>query len=448
MPNTTMKYCAGRDRIGPVGFAVALLTLALSTGAAASQQSGDARGSNLHAEMVEFLGDVNNDGVSEILIAGDGLRHCVGSVWVVSGASIEVLHYLETACEAGAPSGYCSAHSGSDVDGDGSADIVCILAVPESDQNPLVRRVVCYSGSTGETLHQISGQAAAAGGDCNKDGCSDIAIANPRAECSTQVVDVFSGKDLRHLHTLRTNEDDAEYLGSGMAWIADMDSDECDDLAVTMRRQEGEQLVLVYSVAKEKIAWVVQAAEHARTIVRVSAVPDLDADECPELAIATLADSLSTRDQDQVRVFSGRNGTLLLQIADDVVPDRLHDRDEWDADFGASVSTAGDQDEDGIPDLLVGAPSLLLGSGGVFIVSGQTGKTIKQIDAPKEARRFGSIVHGGYDMSGDSVADLLVASGRAKSGGISEVLLISGKTGEIISTITRETLAPGGTKVK
>lgn len=98
--------------------------------------------------------------------------------------------------------------------------------------------------------------------------------------------------------------------------------------------------------------------------------------------------------------------------------------------FGSSVTGVGDVDNDGCDDVAVGAPLYNGGKGRAYVFSGCTGDTIYIIDNPTAANSQLGIVSDGGDINNDGTPDVLVAdwSGTA--------LAVSGADGATIHTFT------------
>jgi len=112
-----------------------------------------------------------------------------------------------------------------------------------------------------------------------------------------------------------------------------------------------------------------------------------------------------------VRVFSGADGSVLLEFNGDAAGDLL----------GFSVSGAGDVDDDGQPDVIVGAASF------IRILSGADGSTLFQFAG--EVDRGG--VSGAGDVNGDGHDDVIVGE-RALATPPQTARVLSGADGSTI----------------
>ncbi len=100
--------------------------------------------------------------------------------------------------------------------------------------------------------------------------------------------------------------------------------------------------------------------------------------------------------------------------------------------FGAALADAGDLDQDGLSDLIVGSPrSAVYGdnAGNVRIYSGSDGRLLREIQG-QPGSHFGSAVANPGDIDRDGFPDLLIAAPF----GDAFVQLLSGKDGSLLFT--------------
>jgi len=130
------------------------------------------------------------------------------------------------------------------------------------------------------------------------------------------------------------------------------------------------------------------------------------------------------------RVYSGATGAVLYTFNGTSNADR----------FGTWVDGAGDVNNDGFADVVVGAPQVsTLGSnrGRVTVHSGANGATLWTFDGAVNGDRLGTVVAGVGDVNGDGRPDILTASREAAGGGTQRgiVRVYSGLNGAILHTL-------------
>jgi len=117
--------------------------------------------------------------------------------------------------------------------------------------------------------------------------------------------------------------------------------------------------------------------------------------------------------------------------------------------FGASVAAAGDLNNDGITDILVGVPDhivpvvddSLINAGRAFVFSGSDGSILFTLDdpTPEEGARFGFAVAGIGDVNNDGVPDLVVGVPKKDSpdglADVGTVYILSGADGSFIRSL-------------
>ncbi|MBK7857944.1 MAG: VCBS repeat-containing protein [Archangiaceae bacterium] len=103
--------------------------------------------------------------------------------------------------------------------------------------------------------------------------------------------------------------------------------------------------------------------------------------------------------------------------------------------LGVELAGWVDENGDGVPDVLAGAPFPKAGAAGVVqVLSGKTGERLRTLETAQGADSFGARLARAPDLDGDGTADLWVSDvrGPAEHYGAGAVFALSGKTGEVL----------------
>jgi hypothetical protein len=281
-------------------------------------------------------------------------------------------------------------------------------------KNELDRALVAYQAVTAPRPARIQAQYAMAGiqarrgsaeealrllGEVKATGAfdMDLAASAPEFETLRRHPDFprvrFSPEDFRRpfVEPVRViHEWVGETKGDQFSWIArgvgDTDGDGVSDLVASAPsygangQPAGPGKIYLYSGRTGALRWTQtgQAGENLGT--GLEGAGDVDRDGIGDVIAGAPGTS-------RAYVYSGVDGKLLLTLGSGVASDG----------FGRSAAGAGDQDGDGHPDLIVGAPAsngAAQGAGRAYLFSGKNGARLAVLEGEKAGAGFGSIVAG------------------------------------------------------
>lgn len=337
---------------------------------------------------IRNCGDVNNDGRDDVIVGArwdDQNGANSGTVTVYSG-----LNYTQIYAYKGDTAydrlGTSVAGLG-DINNDGFADFA---AGADGDDNTgsSSGSVRVWSGKTGTVMFTVNGAGAddvfgttlAAAGDVNADGFRDILVGAPGVDTNgfaSGAVRIISGVNGAVLYTFN-GVATSDYFGTSVAGLGDVNNDGFADVAVG----------------------------------------------------APYADP-SGAASGQVRVFSGKTGAVLYTLNGSVAADN----------FGAALANAGDVNNDGTDDVIVGAPygdGPAAESGLAKVFNGKNGALLLTLTGDSATDLFGSSVGSAGDVDADGFGDVIVGSIWDDISGISSgsAKVFSGKHGLQIFTFS------------
>jgi hypothetical protein len=371
------------------------------------------------------------DGDFSNIHEGFGPPQNVGKVYLISGATLAVIRELNDPqfqkvqdLMFGGQFGSSVAAAG-DLNHDGISEI--IVGVPhhivtEGDEDAInAGRAFIFSGRDGRLLLTLDdpepnegtrfGSAVAGIDDVNADGIPDVAIGAPKRDLDPDLDDaglvyIFSGADGSVIRSLTPPDGGLEIggrFGAAVANAGDVVKDGVSDLLIGA---PGCGRAFVFSGQSGGLLFTLKspAAERLRSFgFAVAGGKDLNRDGIPDFAIgAPLQDGL----RGAVYLFSGADGKLLR---------KLTATQQAFAKFGTFVAMSDDLTGDRRPDVLVGAPDQSVGGnknvGQAFIFSGANGKVVRTVTAttPKAFAGFGSVVTTA-DTNGDGILETIIGA--------------------------------------
>jgi hypothetical protein len=396
-----------------LGQAIHVPSLAI-TGAAAGDQFG---------ASVRAAGDVNNDGFDDFVVGSrfDGnTASNTGSARVYSGADGAILFIFD----GDAADDYfgISVSGAGDVNNDGFADL--IVGAPGANANTGLARVL--SGADGSILRTLNGDAAgdffgvsvSGAGDVNNDGFADLIVGadgddNNGADSGS--ARVFSGATGAILYTF--NGDSAsDFFGGCVSGAGDVNNDGFDDLIVGAIGDDNNGALSgsarVFSGANGAILYTFNGdSADDQFGSSASGAGDVNNDGFDDLIVGATLDDNNGSNSGSARVFSGANGSILYTFNGD---------SEFDF-FGVSVSGAGDVNGDGFDDLIAGAyfdNNNGSNSGSARVFSGANGSILDTFDGDSLDDQFGFAVSGAGDVNNDGFADFIVGARLDDNNGV------------------------------
>ncbi len=348
-------------------------------------------------KAVANAGDVNGDGIPDVVVgspdADFGTEQNAGLVTVYSGANGDILHQWRSAV-ANTEFGGAVAGAG-DLDGDGFDDVLIGAINGRNAATNVTGAAYAYSGRTGDRLQKWTpagigsefGTSVGSVGDIDGDGVPDVIFGAPLADQSAAVTDtgryfIFSGMSNTKIYDSH-GVAKGDQAGTVVAGLGDLNGDGIPEFAVSSPgHQVGNGRVVVYSGA----TGVAHSTFDGPALIgkfgtSVADAGDVDADGVSDIIIGGPA-----RDAGSAYVYSGFNNVQLYRIHGLINGDK----------FGESVSTAGDMNQDGHADFVIGATQTSVGGassvGTAYGYSGADGTLLWQHHGDAELDRYGKAI--------------------------------------------------------
>ena len=373
---------------------------------------------------VASAGDVDNDGYDDLIVGAPisfFYENDPGWAYVFSGLTGDTIHVFTG--EAAADRFGGSVASAGDVNNDGYADLI-VSAFRNSASDTIAGRAYVFSGQTGDTLYVFTGEAAedvfglsvASAGDVNNDGFDDLivgAFGNDAGGSRAGRAYVFSGLNGDTLHIF-TGEAEGDLFGNSVAAAGDVNNDGFDDLIVgaVWNDAGGSNAgrAYVFSGQTGDTLFIFTGnQEFDEFATSVASAGDVNNDGFDDLIVGAHRNDAGGNAAGRAYVFSGQSGDTLYVFTGE------------EGDYlGHSVASAGDVNNDGFNDLIVGAflaDGVDSNAGRAYVFSGQTGSTIYVFTGEARLNYFGGSVASAGDVNNDGFADLIVGAYRNDAGG-------------------------------
>jgi FG-GAP-like repeat len=200
-------------------------------------------------------------------------------------------------------------------------------------------------------------------------------------------------------------------LGASVTGIGDLNGDGIADVVACSIRTP---YIRAFSGRDGTILFTSKVAADGTLVGRVG---DVNQDGREDIIVGASA----VFQEGHVYLLSGLDGSVLWKVDGDVTSTEL----------GRSLTSLGDLDLDGIPDLAAGAPIAIFGSRAyVSVMSGLDGSEIYRLQAPDYYEAFGYSLGSIADLDGDGARELLV--GVYSDSSMGEVQVVSGASGNLL----------------
>ena len=357
---------------------------------------------------VSDAGDVNHDGYNDVI---------VGALWANANNGRAYIYYggmfmdnvVDVTLDGNSEFGFCASGAG-DVNGDSYDDVVVSTYKYDSDRGAAF---IFYGGNsmdniadvtlTGEASGDAFGVSISGAGDVNGDGYDDvIAGASVYDNLRGRSYIYFGSPAMNNVaDVIFTGETIQGDFGNSVSCAGDVNSDGFDDVIVGAQffnNLYGRAYIFFGGSVMNNVADVIMTGESNSTLGQcVSDCGDVNGDGYGDVIIGPNISG------GKVWIYYG--GAVMNNTADIVMTGQ--------SAFGWSVSGAGDVNNDGYSDVLIGTYGYASTTGKADICfGGITMDTIPDITMKGEyiSSFFGASVSGAGDLNNDGYPDLIIGS--------------------------------------
>ena len=353
----------------------------------------------LYGASVATAGDVNGDGYSDVIVGAsiyDNEQSDEGRVFVYhgseSGLSLSANWTVE--CDqTNAHMGHCVSTAG-DVNGDGYSDV--IIGAPNYNSNK--GKAFLYHGSASglsgfpnwtvegdEAIFGKYGISVSTAGDVNGDGYSDVIVGSDMSNGGQSIegtVFIYHGSATGLSFTsnwVKEGNDNGAHFGWSVSTAGDVNGDGYSDVIIGApgyddNVQLSEGWAFVYNGSSSGVSntasWTAQGNQSNIDFGwSVSTAGDVNGDGYSDVIVGALGLDNGQTNEGRALLYQGSSSGLLS------LESWIREGDQPEAEFGISVSSAGDVNGDGYSDVIVGAQNFDFGQtdeGLVFVYYGNS----------------------------------------------------------------------------
>jgi len=374
---------------------------------------------------VSTAGDVNGDGYSDVIVGAYQFSSNKGKVYVFRGSSGGLLgsaSWTATGATSDDRLGYSVSTAG-DVNGDGFGDVV--VGTPFVNGG-LGKVYVYYGSAAGlpagaswtvdGTATDRTGSSVAGAGDVNNDGYSDLLVGHggPTSTAGKSYVYLGGPGGLASTPVWTVSgENPGDEFGSSVQTAGDVNGDGYSDVMIGA--------YAYFGITGKAYVYLGTATGLEPTPVWTASGPTGQGQTFYADTVSTAGD-LDGDGFADVMTGSSNLRTVYIYQGSLAGPDPIA---TWtltsaDGSFGSEVAAAGDVNGDGYADLLVGAPLNGSFAGRAHLFLGQSGgpaTTPAWIDDGVSNDRFGHSIAPAGDVNDDGASDVIIGAFGALFGG-------------------------------
>ncbi len=401
---------------------------------------------------VSSAGDVNGDGYSDVIVGArlytNGQSN-EGCAFVFHGSASGVSTTSSVTLEANQASSWygVSVSCAGDVNGDGFSDV--IVGAPYFDAGGTDRGMArvyhgSASGINSTYATQINktqnstelGLSVASAGDVNGDGYSDVIVGANRYNAGQSVEGcafVYHGSSTGVNSSLKASMESDQanaYFGYSVSSAGDVNADGYSDVIVGARYYDNgetnEGAAFVYHGSSSGLSTTASTfLEPDQTGAdfgfSAAGAGDVNGDGYDDVIVGAYRYDNGQTDEGVAFVFHGSSSGIATTAATTL------EENQADAQFGYSVSTAGDVNGDGYSDVIVSARYYTHGQsyeGAAFVYHGSSSGINSTyaafMEENKAAANMGRSVSCAGDVNGDGYSDVIVGADNHTNGQANE----------------------------
>ncbi|HRI47279.1 MAG TPA: FG-GAP-like repeat-containing protein [Ignavibacteriaceae bacterium] len=369
---------------------------------------------NYYGNSVSYAGDVNNDGFDDVIVGAYGYYFNTGKAYIYYGGN-SMDNQADVTLTGENSGNYfgCSVADAGDVNNDGFDDVI----VGEYRYNSFTGRAnIYYGGSTmndtvdirmnGEETNNNFGWSVSGAGDVNNDGFDDVIVGAHRFNSSTGKAYIyFGGNSMDNLTDVTlTGKEIYNMFGRSVSGVGDVNNDGFDDVivgAIGYDSSRGGAFIYYGGRSMDSLVDIAYSIEvpSYHFGFSVSGAGDLNSDGFDDVIVG---------DYVYCRTLIYYGGNNMNNTTDVTL------RGEGTSNnFGYSVSEAGDVNNDGFDDLIVGAYGYNFYSGRAYIYYGGSSMDNKAditFTGEYKFNTFGTSVSGAGDVNNDGFDDVIVGA--------------------------------------